>query len=144
MKIFLQCIFPLVFLHIVYLVQFCYSEMCDLWFFFILRGHIKRFPISDNNLFCNCWSKKNSYRLFTWQHNHTNLKAEVVPKNVTPLCTWWFALYFSIIYTLALQEVCFISGNETSLCYLNGWPVQFIWRDILYNLKEKKKLEWII
>ena len=50
-----------------------------------------------------------------------------------------FALHSSIIYTLALQEVCFISGNETSMHYLNGWPVQFIWSDILYNLKEKKK-----
>lgn len=113
--------------------------------FFILRGQMKRCPVSDNNLLGNCWSKKNPCGLFTRQHNRPNRKAWSGPKvQAALLCTWCQgALHgiFSIIYPSVLQEYCFISGNEAFICHLKGWLVQFIWSDVFHKLKERRKLE---
>lgn len=70
--------------------------------FFILRGHMKRFPVSDNNLFCNCWSKRNSYGLLMRQHHYPNLKAWSHPQVQTSLlCTWCQeALHCSFLHNI--------------------------------------------
>lgn len=67
---------------------------------FILTGNMKRFLVSDYNLFCNLWGKKDPDGLFAWQHNHNQHNdTGMVPRGA---CMYLRPVYFSIMYSLVL------------------------------------------